>query len=57
MRLDRNKGKAFVALDANKIEWPFIVSKTQRDMALYIGGFTGYVDEVRIDIIRETDSL
>lgn len=49
---DRTLGTAFIALNENRIEWPFTPPNSNRDIALYLGGFVGYVDEVRIQVER-----
>jgi len=49
---DREAGMAYLELNNQRLEWPFTPPRSDRDIALYIGGFLGYLDEVRIDIIR-----
>jgi hypothetical protein len=49
---DRERGTAFLAVDGEKIEWPFTPPENERNLTLHIGGFHGYVEEVKINIHR-----
>ena len=49
---ERGRGMAFLAVDGERVEWPFTPPENERDLVLQIGGFHGYVDEVRVNIHR-----
>jgi hypothetical protein len=48
---DAGTGQAFLAFANQRVEFPLVAGKSMGDNTLYIGGFVGFIDEVKIEAV------